>query len=154
MSLYELAYIVSGDVLEEQLKETQKEVIKVIAKNQGKVIKEDFWGKKELAYPIKKQRFGFYNILVVDLPPENIASLDHELKLINSIIRYLIVKQEIVKKEKVKPSKRIKKAVKPKIEEKIKKEKKEIKEEKEKKIAEKEREAVLDKKLEEILKEE
>ena len=186
MKSYELTYIIAGDQSED-VKGTQKKVLDLVIKNQGKVLKEDLLGKKPLAYSIKKQDYGFYILNLFDLPPEKLAIIENELKLIEEVIRHLITKKEpakskakIIKKEKKEIIKKVtsikkseqkelkikpkeakiekpkvessKKIEQPKIEKpKIVKPKKDTKEGI---IKEKEREDVLDKKLEEILKEE
>jgi len=183
MKSYELAYIISGDIQDSDVKKIQKKVLEAIEKIGGKVAKEDFWGKKPLAYTMKKQDFGFYVLILCDLPPEKLEALESEIKLIDKVIRYLITKKEPAKVRKPtevktkkavpKEEKKVEKAEKPKVEpEKVEKPKviepkpaksepvKPVEEkpqktaEKEKTSEEKERVAALDKKLEEILKEE
>lgn len=120
MKSYELVYLVAGDIPEIELKKVQKKVLEIIAKHGGKVIKEDFWGKKPLAYQIKKQDYAFYSVLLLDLEPDKVGHLEADFKLTEKMIRYLLtVKEEIkVKKgvKKAKPkkvAKSIKKVAKP-----------------------------------------
>lgn len=182
MKSYELIYIIFGDIQESDVKKIQKKVLDAIEKIGGKVTKEDFWGKKPLAYAIKKQDFGFYVLILCDLPPEKLETLESEIKLIDKVIRHLITKKEEIKVKKAvkskakkavsKEEKKVEKAEKPKVEpEKVEKPKvikskpakpepvKPLEEkpkkttEKEKVSEDKERAAALDKKLEEILKE-
>lgn len=182
MKSYELVYIISGDGKEDDVKKIQKKVLDAIEKIGGKVAKEDFWGKKPLAYLIQKQDFGFYVLILCDLPPEKLEVLESEIKLMDKVIRHLITKKEEIKVKRAakskakkvvsKEEKKVEKAEKPKVEpEKVEKPKvtepklpkpepaKPVEErpkkttEKEKTSEDKERAAALDKKLEEILKE-
>jgi small subunit ribosomal protein S6 len=52
------------------------------------------WGKKELAYPIKKKNDGYYFLLAVKLPKKTPAELDTKLKLEEGLLRYLLVKKD------------------------------------------------------------
>ena len=60
----------------------------------GKVKKTDDWGKKTLAYPIKRFEEGVFYLLELDLPPEAVLALDKKIKTEEDIIRYLLVKVE------------------------------------------------------------
>jgi len=60
MKHYELFYLVSGSVPETELEPLKKEVSSWISKEEGKVTKEESWGRKKLAYPINKENHGFY----------------------------------------------------------------------------------------------
>jgi ribosomal protein S6 len=49
---YELTYLVPGDLLDADVSRLKKEIIDLVAKNKGTVVKEDDWGRKHLAYNI------------------------------------------------------------------------------------------------------
>lgn len=164
MQNYELMYIISGGIPDKETQPIREKVNKLIQKNKGTVKKEDIFGRRQLAYFIKKQRYGFYVVVNFNLQPEDVYKLESDLKLVEEIIRYLITvagvsifkkKKEIVKKPKKKVE--IKKEInkKPKIREEKPEEKviKKVKEKprKEEKLEEKKRMKELDKKLEEIL---
>lgn len=57
---------------------------------EGAVLWEDFWGKRPLAYPIKKMENGYYQVLRFSFPPARLAELDQELRLTPSVLRFLI----------------------------------------------------------------
>jgi len=61
--------------------------------DQGKVVKEDFWGNKDLAYPIKRQSKGFYAHFEISADPKGAKGLDKTLKLEEDILRYLLVRR-------------------------------------------------------------
>lgn len=58
----------------------------------GEVSFEDFWGKQDLAYPIKKKNSGFYVVLQYTFPSEKVRDFDEELRLDANILRHLTVK--------------------------------------------------------------
>ncbi len=58
----------------------------------GKVKKEDLWGARDLAYPIKRQTKGFFAHFEIEADPKNAKGLDKTLKLEEDILRYLLVR--------------------------------------------------------------
>jgi small subunit ribosomal protein S6 len=58
----------------------------------GKVVKEDEWGARDLAYPIKHFKKGFYIHMELETDPKNVRDLDKVLKVEDDILRYLLVR--------------------------------------------------------------
>ncbi len=56
----------------------------------GSVSFEDFWGRKNLAYPIKKETAAIYTVLHFTLGADKLKALDEELRLDNNVIRHLV----------------------------------------------------------------
>lgn len=101
---YELVYILTPKFSEDEFKSKAKEILDLLKKAEAEVAKEDFWGKKELAYPIKHFEEGWYVLCEFSSEPERIKEIDKTLKLQEEIIRFLIVKKEAekaVKEEKI-----------------------------------------------------
>lgn len=91
MTQYELAVILHPD-LEIDLQKPLKKIENQITELEGKVISRDDWGKRKLAYPIKKQSFGVYFIYLLELPPTALNRLEKTLNITDEVIRHLIVK--------------------------------------------------------------
>lgn len=91
---YELVYILTPKISEKEVKDKNKEVLEVLKKVGAEVLKEDFWGKKELAYPIKNFDQGFYTLVKFQVEPEKIKEIDKSLKLQEEVIRFLMIKKE------------------------------------------------------------
>ncbi len=91
MTQYELAVILHPD-LEIDLEKPLKKIEKFITESDGKVVNRDDWGKRKLAYPIKKQGFGLYFIYLLDLPPSAVNRLEKNLNIADEVIRHLLVK--------------------------------------------------------------
>lgn len=68
-------------------------VTKKLAGEDGKVEKEDLWGNKDLAYPIKKRGKGFFAHYEILADPKNAKSIDKTLKLEEDVLRYLIIRR-------------------------------------------------------------
>lgn len=158
--LYELTYIIS-DSLDEKKAISMAEKIKQLLPN-GQIKSENFWGRRKLAYPIKKREFGYYVTLVFETEPSKIEALESKLKAEEDVIRYLIVKtkpqaiqapKEPTKKAKEKETSKEISLKKTKTQTKTAESTKITKEKKEKEVKETESEDKKMKKLEEKLKE-
>ncbi|MDI9595930.1 MAG: 30S ribosomal protein S6 [Candidatus Caldatribacteriota bacterium] len=101
MRNYELMLLLNPNLQEEETSALLEKIQQTITTNQGKIIKVDQWGKKTLAYEIKKFQEAIYVIIDFELDPENIAVLERSIKFEEKIIRYLIV----LGQEKVLPKK-------------------------------------------------
>lgn len=86
---YELTLILPDSATE---KTAAKLLEDTLQKSGGSIAKKDSWGKKDLAYPIKKKPSGFYAFFEVDLEPNQAADLQNRLKLNEEVLRYLLVK--------------------------------------------------------------
>ncbi|MBZ0293762.1 MAG: 30S ribosomal protein S6 [Anaerolineae bacterium] len=92
---YELGFIVRLDPNEEVINDAISQVQTwVEADELGQVTKIDRWGRRKLAYEIDKQRDGYYVFMYADIDPQNLPELERNLKLSNTILRYLIVLEE------------------------------------------------------------
>lgn len=81
-------------VLNYQLEEgVRKGLLESIVSKVDKVTKEDLWGNKDLVYPIKKQRKGYYAHYELESTPDKIPALDRSLKLEEDIIRHLLIRK-------------------------------------------------------------
>ncbi len=89
---YELIYIVNPNLTEEQLPGTVEKVNKFITDKGGAVDKVDQWGRRKLAYPIKRFTEGNYVSAKFKFAPNGTIELENSLKLTEEIIRYLLIK--------------------------------------------------------------
>ena len=86
---YELVVLIHPD-LEINLDKPLKKVASVVTDNGGKIIKQDIWGKRKLAYPIRKENFAVYVYFEIQLPPEAVAKVEGLYNITDEVIRYLI----------------------------------------------------------------
>jgi small subunit ribosomal protein S6 len=91
MKHYELFYLASAQVPENQLETIQDEISGWITKLGGSVTKRESWGRKKLAYPVNKEKFGFYLLNEFDLDSLKLAELQKDLRLHKLIMRYLLL---------------------------------------------------------------
>lgn len=78
--------------LEVDLDKGEQRVKKIIDDNKGKVVSQDNWGKKKLAYPINKLESAVYVFYTVELEPTSLQKIESTLNITDEVIRYLIVK--------------------------------------------------------------
>lgn len=98
MKEYELVSLIHPD-LEMNLEPAIDKVRAIVHEAGGKVVKEDGWGKKKLAYQIKGQDFGIYQYFELELPADAPLKISNILNITDEVIRYLLVKKD----EKVAP---------------------------------------------------
>lgn len=89
---YEMMMIMRPDLLEKDVEKVFEIVRSHIKESEGTITLEDFWGKRTLAYPIKKQEKGLYAVFYFDMPTKNLKALDAEMRIEGDILRHLIVK--------------------------------------------------------------
>ena len=92
MKNYEALFVLKSGT-EDKIEKATSTIVDGIKKNKGKIIKEDKWGKRALAYPIKKHKEGFYYKLDFSIEPSLIEKLDKSYKLNSNILRTLIIKR-------------------------------------------------------------
>lgn len=92
MNSYYLTLVLNADLEEKMRKTLIDSMVKKLVGKDGKVEKEDFWGEKVLAYPIKRQTKGFVAHYEVTADPKNAKSIDKVLKVEENILRYLLVR--------------------------------------------------------------
>ncbi len=155
MGKYELLYIVHPD-LEASIDKITDRIKKSIESRDGKITYEENWGKRKLAYEIKKSDVGIYVLWYFEAPKSSLIKIERDIRQTEEIIRFMLLsapdkvkvkvekpKKEVKKsdeqKEEVvpeKPKKEVKSAAAPK-KEKVKKEPEESEEERMKQLDEK-----------------
>ena len=92
MASYELVYIVTPTVGDEELPGVLGKVNEFVTRKGGSVSEVTQWGRKKLAYPIKKCGEGNYVLAKIELKPAGIKELESSLKLSSEVIRHLLVR--------------------------------------------------------------
>ena len=93
MNPYELLLIITPDHDENEAEALTNQV-KGIIEGGGALLKVDPWGKKRLAYPIRKRNEGYYVLYIFECTPSFVAELNQSLHVIEAILRYMIVQCE------------------------------------------------------------
>jgi small subunit ribosomal protein S6 len=94
MRNYEVVFIVHPDLDDSAFADVVDRVKGWIAEADGKVSKVDLWGKRKLAYPIRKQNEGQYVLMKTQMSPSFCSDLERNLQLLEPVLRYLITVEE------------------------------------------------------------
>ena len=92
MHKYELIYILQADLDEATLDVAVENIETLIKSNKGEITKTDRWGKRKLAYPIRKTNEGYYVLVNFDYEPENVAALKRTMGFNEQILRTSILR--------------------------------------------------------------
>jgi small subunit ribosomal protein S6 len=91
---YEMVMIISPDVPEEEVPNTIEKVGQLITGRGGEVGEVNRWGRRKLAYPIKRCTEGTYVLTQFKLDPTQVADLEASIELTEEVIRHLVVRRE------------------------------------------------------------
>ena len=89
---YELVYVVSPDIGEEGVTDLHAQVATMVGDLGGRIEKTENWGRRRLAYEISKHREGTYVVDLIEGPGDLIKELDRKLKVLDSVLRHLVVR--------------------------------------------------------------
>ena len=95
---YELVYILPPDTAEQQVTELHGQIEAVVSKMHGQIVNTENWGRKRLAYEIGHNKEGFYVLQVINGSGELMKELDRRLKVMDLVIRQMIVRVDQEKK--------------------------------------------------------
>lgn len=101
MRTYQTVLILKPDADEAQVDLANEKVDKYISQDGGAILRTDKWGKKRLAYKVKKNRFGIYLNIFHTCNPLKIKELEKEFGLDESIIKYMVIRLDDKEVERV-----------------------------------------------------
>lgn len=92
MENYEIMFILAPDLGEAGTKSELDTVRELITSNKGKIVHEDIWGIRDLAYRISKHDQGYYAVFNFQIESRSVKELDKPLNINQSVLRFLVVK--------------------------------------------------------------
>jgi small subunit ribosomal protein S6 len=92
MPLYECTFIARQDLSKQDVTKLAESFAAIIEAGKGKIIKNEYWGLKSLAYKIEKTRKGHYNMLGIDAPAEALKEMERNMRINENIVRVLTVR--------------------------------------------------------------
>lgn len=105
MRFYETGFLVSPGLAEEEAEAIIQQMAGVVTQKNGKMIKQEKWGKRKMAYPIKKFGDAYYVFFHYEGGPEIPQELGRRFRQMDTILRYLTLNKEtqvnVRKKKKV-----------------------------------------------------
>jgi small subunit ribosomal protein S6 len=94
MSYYEMLYVVSSSLPDEERDNLIAKLRDFTEKNKGIIESETKWGLRSLAYPIKHQNKGYYVLTYLELPEKSVKDLKYFFKVNEGFLRSMILKKE------------------------------------------------------------
>ncbi|MEW5945022.1 MAG: 30S ribosomal protein S6 [bacterium] len=94
MRSYDLLFITDPKLTAEELSALNERVGRIIGTDGSEEISRDDWGARRLAYPVGHLNEGRYTLVRFKSDPSKIAAMERQLRLIQKIIRFIIVRQE------------------------------------------------------------
>ena len=91
MRSYQSVLILKPDLEEPRVDDVLEKIGGFIKSNGGAILKTEKWGKKRLAYRVKKNRFGIYLNLYHTLEPSGVVHLEKKYKLFDLIIKFIVI---------------------------------------------------------------
>ena len=92
MPLYEATFIVRQDVTKADVSKLADSFAKIVTDAKGTVAKNEYWGLRNLAYVINKNRKGHFAFLAIDAEPAAIKEMERKLGLNENVIRHMTVR--------------------------------------------------------------
>lgn len=92
MNFYENLIILDPKLDSKAAEEAVERIKDVVTKKGGEVLKTENWGRKKLAYELKKRKEGIYVLLLLKAPSHAIVELERFYKVFEPLIKFLIIK--------------------------------------------------------------
>ena len=105
MRTYEVLFILSPQVTEEEATALIADFKSIAEKNGATLKNEEAWGRRRLAYPINKSNEGIYHLFVLE-SEQSLSELDRRMKNVDRVLRHVIVRTDLDQKRADKLAKR------------------------------------------------
>ena len=105
MRTYEVLFILSPQVTEEEATNLVADFKGIAEKNGATLKNEEAWGRRRLAYPINKSNEGIYHLFVLE-SESSLSELDRRIKNVDRVLRHVIVRTDLEHKRAEKLAKR------------------------------------------------
>lgn len=92
MPLYESTFIARPDISSQQVDGLAEQFREVLEGAGGEVARTEYWGLRNLAYRIKKNRKGHYYFMNIEAPPAAVGAMERTMRINEDVIRYLTVR--------------------------------------------------------------
>jgi len=96
MSFYEITFVTRADQPKAELQKLTERLAETITSRKGKILKNEYWGIRQLAYPIQKSTKGHYTMLVIEASAEALFELERNIRISEEVLRNLTVRVDTV----------------------------------------------------------
>lgn len=94
MNKYELALVVNAKIEDDTRAAVVEKAKEYVTRNGGTITEVEEWGKKKLAYEIKKHKEGNYVVINFEANPERIKELERIYRITDEVIKFIVVKKD------------------------------------------------------------
>jgi len=95
MRQYETGFVLSPILSEEETTQFIQQMAAIVAQKKGRLVRQDVWGKRRLAYTIRKLNEGVYVFLTYEGPGDISTEIERRFKQSDAVIRFLTVKKDL-----------------------------------------------------------
>ncbi len=99
MPLYESVFLTRQDISAQQVTTLTEAFTNIVTENGGQVPKSEYWGLRNLAYRIKKNRKAHYVLLNIDAPAEALREMERNMSVNEDVIRYMTLRVDELEEE-------------------------------------------------------
>lgn len=99
MPLYESTFITRQDLSKQDVTRLTDLFSSIITKEGGKVVKSEYWGLRNLAYKIQKNRKGHYTMLGLDAPAAAVKEMERNMRINEEVVRTLTIRVDEISQE-------------------------------------------------------
>ena len=99
MALYEHVFLTRQDVSAQRVDELVEQFKGVIEAGSGSVVRTEYWGLKNLAYRINKNRKAHYTLMNIDAPHQALAEMERQMGLNEDVLRFLTIRVDALDEE-------------------------------------------------------
>jgi small subunit ribosomal protein S6 len=96
---YELLYIIPGTKGEDEVQPLATAVHDLLKQHGATIVKNDFWGKRKLAYEINHIRYGYYEAIDFDIDTLKLAAFESAMRLNPNVLRHQVVIRKVLTAE-------------------------------------------------------
>jgi len=94
MKIYETGFLLAPNLSEDDTEKLITQMADVVSQREGKLIKQEKWGKRRMAYSIKRFSEAFYVFFHYEGRPDIPVELERRFKQTDSVLRYLTLQKE------------------------------------------------------------
>lgn len=92
MNIYENIVIINAALSDEEIEAANEKIKDLIVRSGGEILRVEPWGRKKLAYEIKKHKKGFYTLLTFRAEPSLIKKLEDYYRVSDFVVKYMVIK--------------------------------------------------------------
>ena len=99
MEGYESIIILDPNATEEDQQGLLGKFKETVEGQGGNIIHQTLWGRRKLAYPVKKREYGHYHVMYLDQSPQAVTALERMLRFDDNVLKWMTVSVEDVEEE-------------------------------------------------------